>query len=121
VMVRKAKAVAPKHWKVRFTRRGMEPPMPFGKTTAVVCALSRQDAVDAVPASLGYPVTASATKDAVTWPNRCRCLEVSSAGAGASSLDAVEPAGLKTSAQLEREITAALVGAGEGETVVGGS
>lgn len=60
-----------RHWKVRFTRRGMEPPRPFGKTTVVVCAESRAAAREMVPASPHYPITATATTDPVTFTYRC--------------------------------------------------
>lgn len=61
------------HWRVKFTRRGMEPPMPFGRTTHIVCAASRDDAKELVPASPGYPITAARTSDAVTFTYRCTC------------------------------------------------
>ncbi len=79
-----AKPKAP-HWKVKFTRRGMEPPRPFGKTSAVVCAASREEAKEMVPASSYYPITASATTEAVSWPHHCHCP-------------------IKTSAQLDSDI-----------------
>lgn len=60
-----------KHWKMRFTRRGMEPPRPFGKTTVIVCAESREAARELVPASPNYPITSSATTDPVTYPYHC--------------------------------------------------
>src|SRR4029079_2003697 len=60
-----------RHWKVKFTRRGMEPPRPFGKTTAVVCAESREAAKEMVPASPNYPITASETTDPVSFTYRC--------------------------------------------------
>lgn len=63
------------HWKVKFTRAGMEPPMPFGKTSAVVCATRREDAKAMVPASQGYPVSASKVTCQTTWPYRCHCPE----------------------------------------------
>lgn len=80
------------HWKVKFTRSGMEPPMPFGKTSMIVCAANRDEAKSMVPASPGYPCTASATTDKVTFPHRCRC---------EANPDAVAP---KSKAQLDAEI-----------------
>ena len=67
-----SKASDLKHWKVKFTRRGMEPPRPFGKTSAVVCAASRKEALEMVPASPGYPITASITEEPVSFTFRCR-------------------------------------------------
>ncbi len=51
----------------------MEPPTPFGKTHAVVCAANRNEAKEMVPASSGYPITAALTTLPVTWPYRCYC------------------------------------------------
>src|SRR3990167_3250508 len=64
------------HWKVRFTQRGIEPPRPFGKTSWVVCAASRYEARNMVPASMYCPVTASKTTDPVTQLTgyRCHCV-----------------------------------------------
>ena len=62
-----------RHWLVRFTRRGCEPPRPFGKTSEVVCALTRDDAKELVPASTYYPVTASLTDKPVGRGQICRC------------------------------------------------
>ncbi len=39
------------HWKVKFMRRGSEPPMPFGKTDVIVAAESRNDAIEIVRAT----------------------------------------------------------------------
>ena len=63
------------HWRVKFTRRGMEPPRPFGRTSLIVCAATRADAKSLVmvPASPQYPITASRTDAAPTWPYRCAC------------------------------------------------
>lgn len=60
---------------MRFTRRGMEPPRPFGKTKVVVCAATRDDAKAMVPASPHYPVTASKTTEPVTFTYACTCKE----------------------------------------------
>lgn len=54
------------HWLCKFMRRGFEPPMPFGKTRAVIAANTRQEAVEILKASGmvsgDYPnVTASKT------------------------------------------------------------
>lgn len=61
------------HWKVRFVRRGMEPPRPFGKTSVVVCAATRDEAKAQVPASPSYPCTASKTTEPVSFTYRCTC------------------------------------------------
>lgn len=61
------------HWRVKFMRRGMEPPRPFGKTEMVVCALSREDAKEVVPYSYGYPVTATKTQADVSFGRHCSC------------------------------------------------
>lgn len=103
-MSRKKESTGTSHWMVKFTRRGMEPPMPFGKTKAVVCASSREAAKEMVPASPGYPCTASATTDKVTWPNRCHCEEKSDSQLEAEIASALP----KTPAQLEAEIAEAL-------------
>lgn len=66
------------HWKVRFMRRGCEPPRPFGKTETVVCASTREEAKDIVrncQASPGYPITASKTTDSVEFPYFCHCVQ----------------------------------------------
>jgi hypothetical protein len=75
-----AAALAKPHWLVKFTRRGMEPPLPFGHTSEVVCALSRQDAVEQVPASPRYPVTATRTDQPVTFTHHCSCAQRPDAG-----------------------------------------
>ena len=62
-----------RHWLVRFTRRGCEPPRPFGKTEEVVCAPTRDEAKEVVPASTYYPVTASLTGKPVGYGQICRC------------------------------------------------
>jgi hypothetical protein len=49
----------------------MEPPRPFGKTSAIVCARTRQEAAGAVSASPGYPVTATVVDDPVSFSHRC--------------------------------------------------
>lgn len=59
------------HWRVTYMRRGCEPPRPFGKTVAVICAASREEAKTLVPASPGYPVTASRTDEPVGAFARC--------------------------------------------------
>lgn len=69
---KRARSPGLKHWKVKFTRRGMEPPRPFGKTTAVVCAESREAAKEMVPASPNYPITVSATTAPVSFTYHCR-------------------------------------------------
>jgi len=61
------------HWIVRYTRRGWEPPRPFGKTSAVVCAASRDEAKTKVDASARFKITASKTNEAVTFPHHCYC------------------------------------------------
>ena len=61
------------HWRVKFTRRGDEPPMPFGKTSVVVCTNTRDHAKSVVPASPRYPITASKTLDAVSFGFYCGC------------------------------------------------
>lgn len=61
------------HWLVRYTRRGMEPPRPFGKTKTVVCADTRDEAKARVNAASGYPITASKTDDAVSFLEHCSC------------------------------------------------
>ena len=33
-------------WKVRFMRKGWEPPHPFGKTTEIVEAANRKEAIE---------------------------------------------------------------------------
>ena len=67
-----AKGDAHAHWLVRFTRRGWEPPRPFGKTKEIVCANTREEAKRKVTdASSRYPITASPTTDPVTFPHRC--------------------------------------------------
>lgn len=98
-MPRVATSAAPKHWRVKFTRRGMEPPRPFGKTSAVVCAMSRAAAKEAVPASPMFPVTASETNEPVTWPNRCHHEDPAAPS---------EPAEQKSPAELDRDIAAYL-------------
>lgn len=62
------------HWKVRFMRRGLEPPRPFGKTIMVICAETRDEAKEQVPASPMFPITASKTTDRVTFGSYCACL-----------------------------------------------
>lgn len=66
-------SLAKPHWLVKFTRLGMEPPLPFGKTSAVVCALTREDAFSQVPMSPNYPATATRTDKPVTFTHHCRC------------------------------------------------
>jgi hypothetical protein len=63
-----------KHYRVKFMRRGSEPPRPFGKTEQIVCAESREEAKRAVPASPGYPITATPTDAKVGALSLCRCL-----------------------------------------------
>jgi GNAT superfamily N-acetyltransferase len=93
-----------RHWTVKFTRRGMEPPRPFGGTSVVVCAASRREAIEeatrTTPASPGYPVTASTTQDPPTPPFRCR-----HSGVGVRPEKRPEK---KPAQQLEREIGEAL-------------
>lgn len=62
-----------KHWLVKYTRLGMGPPWPFGKTSTVVCAESSDAAKCRVNASPHYRVTASVTDAPVQWPNTCHC------------------------------------------------
>ncbi len=61
------------HWLVRYTRRGMEPPRPFGKTKTIVCADTRDEAKTKVNASPSYPITASKTDEPVSFDQRCSC------------------------------------------------
>jgi hypothetical protein len=75
-------ALAKPHWLVKFTRRGMEPPLPFGHTSAVVCARYHAEAIAAVPASPNYPITAGRTDRAVTFPYHCHCVTQEVAAAG---------------------------------------
>ena len=54
------------NWIVKFTRKGFEPPMPFGKTSEVVAAHSRAEAIAIVKQSGmvsdgHYPISASKT------------------------------------------------------------
>lgn len=92
------KVSALKHWKVKFTRRGMEPPRPFGKTSAVVCAASRKEALEMVPASPRFPITASITEDPVSFTYRCHH--------EAHSGD--EPSSPKTKRELDADIAEVL-------------
>jgi hypothetical protein len=56
-------------WKVRFMRKGWEPPYPFGKTHEIVEASSRLEAIEQVEqsgvVSAGYKVTASPAKESI--------------------------------------------------------
>lgn len=65
------------HWKVAFTRAGIEPPLPFGRTKMIVCAETRADAKRAVEreASPYYPITASKVDDetVVAFTKHCNC------------------------------------------------
>jgi hypothetical protein len=61
------------HWKVSYMRRGSEPPYPFGKTSTMVCADTRDEAKAAVPASPRYPITASKTHLQCGALTFCRC------------------------------------------------
>ena len=63
------------HWKVKFTRRGWEPPRPFGKTSLVICAPTRTEAKERVPYSPSYKVTASKTDKPVSFGQICSCSE----------------------------------------------
>ncbi len=53
-----------KQWKVKFMRKGSEPPYPFGKSERIVLAETKADAINAVRAdgvvSPRYKITASA-------------------------------------------------------------
>ena len=100
----------PKHWKVRFTRRGMEPPRPFGKTSVVVCAESREAAKEMVPASPNYPVTASQTTDPASFTYHCRHKAREEAAGAEQDDQGSSHARKKSSAQLDREIAEALNG-----------
>lgn len=102
---KKAKGGGLKHWKVKFTRRGMEPPRPFGKTTAVVCAESREAAKQLVPASPNYPITVSATTDPVSFTYRCHH---KAQDESESTAETRHHARKKSPAQLDREIAEAL-------------
>ena len=64
------------HWCVKFTQRGVEPPLPFGKTSRVVCAPDRDTAKGKVNASPGYPCTTSKTTERVSFDQRCWCVEL---------------------------------------------
>jgi hypothetical protein len=54
-------------WKVKFMRRGWEPPYPFGKTHEIVEASNRLDAIEQVKrsgvVSAGYKITAAPVKE----------------------------------------------------------
>jgi len=100
-----------KHWKVKFTRRGMEPPRPFGKTTAVVCAESREAAKEMVPASPNYPITVSATTEPVSFTHHCHH---KTEDAPAEIVHEAHATKKKSPAQLEREIAEALSKSGKG-------
>jgi hypothetical protein len=54
-------------WKVKFMKRGWEPPYPFGKTQDIVEAPTRLEAIDQVKrsgvVSAKYKITASAVKE----------------------------------------------------------
>ena len=100
-----------KHWKVKFTRRGMEPPRPFGKTTAVVCAESREAAKEMVPASPNYPITVSATTEPVSFTHHCHH---KTEEAPAEVVHEAHATKKKSPAQLEREIAEALSKSGKG-------
>ena len=58
--------LAARKWRVKFMRRGWEPPYPFGKSEEVVIAASRREAIEIVMASgvvsPGYKVSASPVK-----------------------------------------------------------
>lgn len=75
-------ALAKPHWRVKFTRRGMEPPLPFGRTSEVVCAPSREDALNQVPMSPNYPATATRTDEPVTFTHHCSCAKQPDAEVG---------------------------------------
>lgn len=61
------------HWCVKYTRAGMEPPMPFGRTSTVVCAASRDEAKAKVSASPWCNITASRTAEPVSFLQTCYC------------------------------------------------
>ena len=54
-------------WKVKFIRKGWQPPYPFGKSEEIVEAGSRREAIEAVKGtgvvSPHYKITASPLKD----------------------------------------------------------
>ena len=58
--------LAARKWRVKFMRRGWEPPYPFGKSEEVVIAASRREAIEIVTGSgvvsPGYKVSASPVK-----------------------------------------------------------
>ena len=58
--------LTPRKWRVKFLRRGWEPPYPFGKSEEVVTAASRREAIEIVKGSgvvsPGYKVSASPIK-----------------------------------------------------------
>jgi hypothetical protein len=97
-------ALAKPHWLVKFMRRGDEPPRPFGKTSAVVCALSREDALNQVPRSTYYPATATRTDKPVTFTHHCSCTKQPEAvAAGGKRRHAKPQAGVgKQVAELNR-------------------
>lgn len=70
------------HWKVKFTRRGWEPPRPFGKTSEVVCAPNREAAKEKVNAAYGYKITATKTSGPVSFGQSCHCPTVLLCNAG---------------------------------------
>ena len=60
----------PMKWRVKFMRRGWEPPYPFGKSVEIVEADSRLQAIDLVrrsgEASPRYPISASKVREEAT-------------------------------------------------------
>lgn len=63
-----------KHWRVKYTRVGMEPPLPFGKVSTVVCAASRREAIESIgDASPMFRISASVTEDPVGFFRFCSC------------------------------------------------
>ena len=55
-----------KQWKVRFMRKGSEPPYPFGRSERIVLAETKADAIEAVRAdgvvSPRFKITAHANQ-----------------------------------------------------------
>ena len=54
-------------WKVRFMRKGWEPPYPFGESTEIVEAANRQEAIEMCRSKISpwYKPTASPVKEEV--------------------------------------------------------
>lgn len=99
-----------RHWRVAFMRRGMEPPRPFGKTSRVVCATNRKEAIAAVgtEASPGHPITASRVdeRERVTHPHRCHhpTLIASPEAPAATPMTPASPTPTPTPREIEEDV-----------------